>query len=285
MNGWTTNPYLPEGWLCHKTQDNNIRLVNLVWNQFLMKHISDFFVESPDCLINIFRLYTSEGVRLRSYKTAAEYMMQDALYNQVPSLVSISRQSPMFRRTSTGCTSTQTEERTLWRSRTSPRYLPSWSWSSLSKRSQVGCRGEGELPRTIRTSLWSDLKKSRQDNHMFVNVWPMFFYLILIPWCQVVQARPHQQTVTVTEEWKENEFLPQGWRWLLLNQMNSTLQNGLGWFLLLLLCEWEGGSKAVWNFSENSSDLVAWPVPKHIWDDHSGFKRLKLKWIWQTDYW
>ena len=23
-----------------------------------------------------------------------------------------------------------------------------------------------------------------------------------------------------------------------------------------------GGSKAVWNFSENSSDLVAWPVPK-----------------------
>ena len=22
------------------------------------------------------------------------------------------------------------------------------------------------------------------------------------------------------------------------------------------------GSKAVWNFSENSSDLVAWPVPK-----------------------
>ena len=48
MNGWTTNPYLPEGWLCHKTQDNNIRLVNLVWNRFSMKHISDFCCRLSD---------------------------------------------------------------------------------------------------------------------------------------------------------------------------------------------------------------------------------------------
>ena len=33
-----------------------------------------------------FRLYTSEGARLRSYKTAAEYMMQDSKYTQVPFL-------------------------------------------------------------------------------------------------------------------------------------------------------------------------------------------------------
>ena len=36
----------------------------------------------------IFRLYTSEGARLRSYKTAAEYMMQDSKYTQVyPSII------------------------------------------------------------------------------------------------------------------------------------------------------------------------------------------------------
>ena len=30
-NGWTHNQYLPEGWLCHKTQDNNIRSVSFHW--------------------------------------------------------------------------------------------------------------------------------------------------------------------------------------------------------------------------------------------------------------
>ena len=49
MNGWTSNPYLPKGWLCHKTQDNNIRFVimqpiwsleNLWHNQLSMKQIS-----------------------------------------------------------------------------------------------------------------------------------------------------------------------------------------------------------------------------------------------------
>ena len=46
-----------------------------------------FFSEYlPKETTKTFRLYTSEGARLRSYKTAAEYMMQDSKYTQVPFL-------------------------------------------------------------------------------------------------------------------------------------------------------------------------------------------------------
>ena len=38
----------------------------------------------------------------------------------------------------------------------------------------------------------------------------------------------------------------------------------------------EGGSKAVWNFPENSSDLVAWPVPYTSSYLHPN----ELTWVW-----
>ena len=142
LNGWSTNPYLPQGWLCHKTQDNNIRL------------------------------YTSEGVRLRSYKTAAEYMMQNANYNQHD----INRL-----------------------------YLyPEGKENSVAKQNLAQISAElGLKLKSIQSSQSFDptchgkvgSEEARQEEQQ--------------GWTPQQQNLPGSREM---EDWKENEFLPPGWR-------------------------------------------------------------------------
>ena len=147
--------------------------------------------------------------------------------------------SPISRTTSIGCIFTLMEKRTQWRSRTFPRYRRSWAWNwnllTVSRLAtnqwKVGLWEQRCLIGTLRSDLnkrgvknnrQEDCKPNFFDNMMIclwmcdVLFWPDYSVTKAQPWHQVVHqgAKPQQQTVSMMEEWKENEFLPQGWRWI-----------------------------------------------------------------------